>query len=233
MDTIKGFSNASSGVSGDHDTEQNSGKFSMRVKALSERDRRSLLMHFLALNDDDRSLRFGTMLDDPLITRYVQRMNLSRDAIFGVYDNSFTLVGVGHLVWLAREAVPFFYDVTAKECIGEFGVSVLATARGLGIGSKLFERAAIHCRNADVDTLYMHCLESNQTVIHIAQKSGMQIFHTRNGAYPYLKLPPADPALVLPEAADPPQVTTFDCAENPKMRAPSTLLKTFPGPKAN
>ena len=49
----------------------------LRVKELSERDRRRLLMHFLALGDDDRLLRFGNVLSDEVITRYVQRLDFS------------------------------------------------------------------------------------------------------------------------------------------------------------
>src|SRR4051812_21004360 len=52
-------------------------KFTVRVKELSERDRRRLLMHFLALDADDRLLRFGSNLPDELITKYVQRLNFS------------------------------------------------------------------------------------------------------------------------------------------------------------
>src|SRR5690242_442339 len=112
-------------------------KPTIRVKELSERDRRRLLMHFLALEDDDRLLRFGTVLPDELITRYVQMLDFSRDAVFGVYDNNFHLVGVGHLAFAPKEAMPALSNSTHKARIGEFGVSVLASARGLGIGTKL------------------------------------------------------------------------------------------------
>jgi GNAT superfamily N-acetyltransferase len=189
MNSINDVSNITSGFSGvNRDTVQNPGKYPVRIKELAERDRRCLLMHFLALNDEDRLLRFGTVLNDELITRYVQRMNLSRDAVFGVYDSNFMLVGVGHLAFAPREALPFAEEVTMKGRIAEFGVSVLASARGLGIGSKLFERAAVHCRNADIDTLYMHCLASNQTMIHIATKAGMKIHYLHSEANACLKI---------------------------------------------
>lgn len=231
MNSIDGFNCASFGFSGaDHASEQGRGKFTVRVKELSERDRRRLLMHFLALNDDDRLLRFGTVSDDALVTRYVQMMNLSRDAVFGVHDNNFTLAGVGHLAFAPREAVPLASEATAKERVAEFGVSVSASARGLGIGSRLFERAAIHCRNADVDTLYMHCLASSQTMIHIAKKAGMQIHHTHGAANAYLKLLPAAPATVLQETADQ-QVAKFDYAVKANKRAAAKWLKIFPDPK--
>src|SRR5512133_558227 len=175
------------------DPEEGPEKFPVRVKTLMERDRRRLLMHFLALNEADRLLRFGTVLPDELLTRYVQKLNFSRDTVFGVYDSRFRLMGVGHLAFAPREALPAVRDATTKERVAEFGVSVSAEARGMGIGTKLFQRAAIHCRNADVDTLYMHCLSSNRTMMHIAKKAGMEIERSYGEADAYLKLAPASP----------------------------------------
>jgi GNAT superfamily N-acetyltransferase len=138
------------------------------VKELRERDRRRMLRHFLDLEDSDRLLRFGSVLPDEQVTHYVNRIAFSRDMVFGVYNRVFRLVAVGHLAFAPRDESKS--AVTVKERVAEFGVSVSRSARGLGIGSKLFERAAIHCRNNDVDTLYMHCLSSNKTMMHIAKK---------------------------------------------------------------
>jgi GNAT superfamily N-acetyltransferase len=201
-------------------------KFPVRVKELAERDRRRLLMHFLALSESDRLLRFGTVLPDEAITRYVQKLNFSRDSVFGVYDNDFRLVGAGHLAFAPREAVPAVRDATTKERVAEFGVSVSAAARGMGIGSRLFERAAIHCRNADVDALYMHCLSSNRIMMHIARKSGMQIERSCGEADAYLKLAPANPASVLQEAMQE-QVAVFDYTLKANARAASKWLASF------
>jgi ribosomal protein S18 acetylase RimI-like enzyme len=167
------------------------------VKQLAERDRRRMLMHFLALDESDRLLRFGTVLPDEQVEAYVARIDFARDMVYGVYSRVFQLVAVGHLAFAPK-------DRTA-----EFGVSVSGSARGLGIGSKLFERAAIHCRNADVDTLYMHCLSSNQTMMHIAKKAGMEILRERGEADAYLRLLPANPATMLQEAIEE-QVATLD-----------------------
>lgn len=198
----------------------------VRVKILSERDRRRLLIHFLSLGDDDRLLRFGSVLPDELITKYVQKLDFKRDVVFGVYDSRFKLVGAGHLAFAPRDSVPQLFDVTEKERIAEFGVSVLESARGLGIGSKLFERAAIHCRNADVDTLYMHCLASNQTMIHIAKKAGMEIRRDYGEADAYLKLLPASPATVLQEAVEE-QVAMFDYTLKANVRAARKWINSF------
>jgi GNAT superfamily N-acetyltransferase len=198
----------------------------VRVKELSERDRRRILMHFLALGDSDRLLRFGTILPDELITRYVQRMDFARDKIFGVLDSNFQLVGVGHLAYSSRDARPDAGDATDKDCVAEFGVSVSESARGLGAGSKLFERAAIHCRNADIDTLYMHCLATNQTMIHIARKAGMKIQRDHGEADAYLKLEPGDPASVISEAVDE-QIASIDYAIKANVRAATKWLDSL------
>ena len=200
----------------------------VRVKELSERDRRRLLMHFLDLNDNDRLLRFGSVLPDELITRYVQKMDFTHDVVFGVYDNNLRLLGVGHLAFAPRQANPVLCGATLKERIGEFGVSVLPNARGLGIGSKLFERAAIRCRNEDIDTLYMHCLSSNQTMMHIARKAGMQIQRDDGEADAYLRLPPADPASMLQEAVQE-QFASFDYGFKANAKAAVKWWRRLPG----
>lgn len=200
----------------------------IRIKELSERDRRRLLMHFLALPDEDRLLRFGTVLSDEIVTRYVQKLDFARDTLFGVYDINLMLIGVGHLAYAPRDAMPGNVNVTTKERIAEFGVSVSATARGMGVGTRLFERAAIHCRNADVDTLTMHCLASNQTMMRIARKAGMQIQRTRSEADAYLTLAPANAVTVLQEAVQE-QVAQFDFTLKANAKAAAKWLDGFSG----
>jgi GNAT superfamily N-acetyltransferase len=197
------------------------------VKELCERDRRSLLMHFLELEDADRLLRFGMVLPDELITKYVQKINFSRDAVFGVFDSKFKLVGVGHLAYVPRETIPCIADATTKVRAAEFGVSVLASARGEGIGSRLFQRAEMHCRNADVDTLYMHCLSTNQVMMHLAVKAEMEIKHKHGEADAFLKLRPADPSSVVQEAVEE-HVAVFDYVLKANTQAAMKWLESFP-----
>ena len=174
----------------------------VRVKELEERDRYRMLKHFLALDDSDRLLRFGTVLPDEQVAAYVNKIDFARDKVYGVYNQVFKLVAVGHLAFAPKEQLTSASAVTTKDKVAEFGVSVSASARGLGIGSKLFQRAAIHCRNNDVDTLYMQCLSSNQTMMHIAKKAGMQIKREYGEADAYLQLPPPSPGTVLQEALE-------------------------------
>ncbi len=168
------------------------------VKELGERDRRRVLRHLLALDRDDRLLRFGSMIPDEQIVAYVDKIDFSRDIVFGVVNNVFQLVGMGHLAFASAEG----RKSTTKEQVAEFGVSVSKSARGQGVGTRLFQRAAIHCRNSDVDTLYMQCLTSNQTMMHIAKKAGMRIKREYGEADAHLELPPPSPGSVMAEALE-------------------------------
>jgi RimJ/RimL family protein N-acetyltransferase len=178
------------------------GRQPVLVKALSERDRRRVLRHFMALDTNDRLLRFGSMLPDERVAEYVGKLHFTDDIVFGVYNRVFQLVGVGHLAFASKEAHPDSIYYTDKEKVAEFGVSVSKSARGQGVGTRLFERAAIHCRNSDVDTLYMQCLSSNRTMMHIAKKAGMRIHREYGEADAHLQLPPPSVSSVLAEALE-------------------------------
>lgn len=197
--------------------ERTKSKGAVMVKELQERDRRRMRKHFLALDNSDRLLRFGTTLPDELLEAYVAKIDFERDKVYGVYNRVFKLVAVGHLAFAPKEKSPGKV-VTTKEQVAEFGVSVSRSARGLGIGSKLFERAAIHCRNQDVDTLYMHCLSSNQVMMRIARKAGMEIQREYGEADAYLRLLPANPASMLQEALQE-QFATIDYTWKANARA--------------
>ena len=168
------------------------------VKELGERDRRRVLRHLLSLDRDDRLLRFGSMIPDEQITAYVDKIDFSRDIVFGVVNNVFQLVGMGHLAFASADG----RRSTTKDQVAEFGVSVSKSARGQGVGTRLFQRAAIYCRNSDVDTLYMQCLTSNQTMMHIAKKAGMRIKREYGEADAHLELPPPSPGSVMAEALE-------------------------------
>ncbi|EJN08964.1 GNAT family N-acetyltransferase [Herbaspirillum sp. YR522] len=169
------------------------------VKELSARSRRHLMRHFLALGEADRLLRFGSKLSDELVVRYAEQIDFERDTVFGVYDRRLRLLGVGHLAFAPRESSRIS-GATIKPVVAEFGVSVSAAARGMGVGTRLFLRASMRCRNADVDTLYMHCLSSNKVMMHIAKKAGMEIHRDYGEADAYLKIKPANSATLFQEA---------------------------------
>lgn len=200
------------------------------VKELHERDRRRVLKHFLGLESQDRLLRFGSVLSDELVARYVNQIDFTRDMVYGVYNRVFALVGVGHLGFAPKDTSPVKNAVTTKDRVAELGISVSKSVRGRGVGSKLFERAAIHCRNNDVDTLYIHCLSSNQTMMHIARKAGMEIEREHGEADAYLRLLPPDPASMLQEAVQE-QFAVLDYTFKANKRAAVKWFERFPGRK--
>jgi RimJ/RimL family protein N-acetyltransferase len=163
------------------------------VRELAAHHRSRLLKHFLALGEEDRLLRFGQSVGDHVVEAYVDSIDFDHDSVFGVYDENLELIGVGHFANLRDNA---------QGRVAEFGVSVSKSARGRGIGSALFERAAIHGRNTSVRTLYMHCLSRNAAMMHIAKKAGMKVQYAYGEADAYLELTPADTVSRLTEALD-------------------------------
>jgi RimJ/RimL family protein N-acetyltransferase len=162
------------------------------VKRLGDNDRERVLTHFMALQESDRVLRFGMIFSDQMIQAYVSQIDFSRDTVHGVYNRSFQLVGVCHLV-----RSPLCQTHSA-----ELGISVLSKARGSGVATRLFQRAVIHCRNANLDTLIMRCLATNRAMMHIAKKSGMEIQRDGAEADACLKLWPANLATRTLEQAE-------------------------------
>ena len=147
---------------------------SQLVHQLGPADHARIAQHFLQLNDDDRRLRFGSVLDDAGIRSYCGKLDFDAGAVFGVYGNDLQLDGVAHLaLWHGA---------------GEVGLSVLTGARGAGIGGLLFDRAALHARNMGIAELFMHSLRENEAIRHIARRAGMRIVTEAGEADAYLEL---------------------------------------------
>lgn len=187
------------------------------VRELASNDRDRLLAHFLALDEDDRLLRFGQIVPDRVIENYVANIDFVGDTVFGVFDDDLLLVGVGHLAYLPAEG---------DKRTAEYGVSVLESARGRGVGSRLFERAAIRSRNTHVSMLYMHCLSRNATMMHIAKKSGMKIEYAYGEADAYLSLPPADQRSIMTEMLQE-QAAVFDYVVKRQARRATQMFQAF------
>jgi RimJ/RimL family protein N-acetyltransferase len=189
------------------------------VRQLTAKDRDRLIQHFESLDDDDRLLRFGQHTNNHVIENYVRGIDFTNDVAFGVFDDALRLVGVGHLAYM-----PPREDENGRTA--EFGLSVLESARGTGVGSALFKRAAIRSRNSKVTTLYMHCLAHNETMMHIAKKAGMDIRRDYGEADAYLALPPADSSTILGEMLEE-QAAVFDYALKKQMRQANQLIQSF------
>jgi GNAT superfamily N-acetyltransferase len=153
------------------------------IRSLGPRHVERIVTHLLALDAQDRYLRFGYAANDEQIRRYAQGLDFDRDDIFGIYNRRLELIAMAHLALSTNPEL---------ESCAEFGVSVLAKARGRGYGSRLFDRAVMHARNEGVNMMFIHALSENTAMLNIARKAGATIKRDGSESEAYLVLPAAD-----------------------------------------
>ncbi len=150
------------------------------VRTLSERHRQRVLAHLLALDEQDRHLRFGHVASDEQLGHYVAQLNFERDQIFGVFDDQLVLVAMAHLAFDGDPDHPG---------MAEFGVSVHPRLRGQGIGGRLFHHAVTHARNRGAKSMAIHIARENTSMLSIVRRAGAQISFDGAEAVAHLGLP--------------------------------------------
>jgi len=196
------------------------------IKELGEGERPLYQAHLLSLGEQDRYLRFGSPLSDTAIERYVAQIDFATNTLFGVFDDTLELAATGHFA-----PIPDRSDEGEEHNrAAEFGLSVNANARGKGLGTALFLRAAAHARNLGIGMLFMHCLSENRAMMRIARKAGMEIQQTHGEADAYLTLQPGDMASAIEEGVQR-QIALFDFAVKRQLLiARNAFKKTAPAP---
>jgi RimJ/RimL family protein N-acetyltransferase len=192
----------------------------VHVRELHAGHRAEVLRHLLLLNEEDRRLRFGTQTPDEVIHHYVEGLDFNRDAVFGSFDSQLSLIGMAHLAYLPK--------TKGQPHAAEFGVSVLPYGRGQGIGTALLARASVHSRNTRIETLFVHCLANNRSMMHLAQKAGMRVEYAYGDADAYLKLPPANSGTIVEEASNE-QWADFDYALKENLKRSNDAWSWFLG----
>lgn len=182
-------------------------------RELHGQERAKLLAHLLVLDAEDRRLRFTQALSDEGIRAYVERIDLSRDAVFVVTDSELAVTGAAHL---AR-----------GDAHAELGVTVLPGNRRQGIGAALLERSAARARNWGVRVLFMNCLAENAAMMHLARKQGMRIAVSGGEAEAIVRLPQASLASLAADAVAE-QLALFDHAQKAHWLALRGLLSAPP-----
>ena len=124
-------------------------------------------------------------MSDQGIRTYVDSIDFAKSDVFAVFDDALHIAGAVHLGYGDESA--------------ELGLSVLAEARGKGIGNALFTRATVHLSNRFIRSVYMHCLRENAVILHLARKNGMSIVMDGSEADAHLSLPKATPETVASE----------------------------------
>src|SRR5262249_8564232 len=64
-----------------------------------------------------------------------------------------------------------------------------ASARGRGLGQRLFDRATLHARNRGIETLFIHALSENTPMLRIARKAGATVERSGSESEAWLRLP--------------------------------------------
>lgn len=108
------------------------------IRSMGPGHRERMFRHLVALSPEDRYLRFGYAANDAHIRRYIDGINLETDDVFGIFNRRLELLAMAHLAYAPTS--------DCAHC-AEFGVSVLAHARGRSYGKRMFERAVMHARN--------------------------------------------------------------------------------------
>jgi ribosomal protein S18 acetylase RimI-like enzyme len=150
------------------------------IRPLAPRHRQRILAHLLALSDQDRYLRFGHAASDAQIAHYVEQIDFERDEVFGIFNRRLELVAAAHLA-----AAPGSTEA-------EFGVSVLAKARGRGYGARLFDRAVLHARNRGIREMVIYALSENTAMLRIVRKAGATVDRDGGESCARLRLPADD-----------------------------------------
>lgn len=156
------------------------------IRQLRARHRQQILDHLIQLDDHDRYLRFGFQAPLEQLSRYTASINFKRDEVYGIFNTRLRLIAVAHLADLGDLEHPAGEAGHAME----FGVSVLPSARGLGLGQRLFEHAIQHARNRHARALVIHALTENRPMLKIATRAGAQLESSGADSEAWLRLPP-------------------------------------------
>jgi GNAT superfamily N-acetyltransferase len=150
------------------------------IRSIGPRERERIARHLLGA-DPARPLpalrlRGGRRTDQ----RYVDGLDFERDELFGIYNRRLELIAMAHLAFAPGDQ--------HSDC-AEFGVSVLANARGRGYGARLFERAVVVARNEGVGMLFIHALSENAAMLKIARNAGATVVRSGAETEAHLQLP--------------------------------------------
>jgi len=158
------------------------------IRDLHARHRHRILDHLLHLDERDRYLRFGSNVNQDQLAKYVASIDFKRDEVFGIFNRKLQLVAVAHLAAMPGKGPNG--DPSSRGRAMEFGVSVLPSGRGRGLGMRLFMHAVTHARNQHASHLMIHALTENAPMLRIAAKAGSTIERDGPDAEAWLKLPP-------------------------------------------
>ena len=133
----------------------------MIIRPLTHYEREAVRSFYLSLSPDDRRKRFCSTVSDDTISRYVDRMNFTRDTVLGAFDECMLLVGIAELVHGPKES--------------EMAFSVRPDKRGQKIGTKLIQKLVQRARMRKVVKVFVQFLSDNTPMRKMASRAGLAL----------------------------------------------------------
>jgi RimJ/RimL family protein N-acetyltransferase len=121
---------------------------------------------------------FGIAVNDTYINHLI-------DGILSNPEEHYFLVAVQGTTW-----VGVIHMARISEHDMEFGVMVSEQHRHQGIANQLMSEAITWIQNRGYDTLYLHCLNRNHVMQHLAVKHGLALVHDHGDVEARAQIPP-------------------------------------------
>lgn len=125
------------------------------------------------------ALYFGVVVGDDYIDSLVARIlaNPEQHHFLVAFTSNNEWAGVIHMAHISDRNM-------------EFGIMVHKDLRGNGIANELMAEAIVWIRNRGFDHLYLHCLNRNTAMKHIAHKHGLELHEEGGDVDAEVTLPP-------------------------------------------
>ena len=131
------------------------------IQPLGPADRPRILAHLLALDADDRRLRFGAGGDAEVVARYVSAIDFDTGSVLGACAPDGSLLGVAH--------------VARGGTTADLGISVVPGARQQGVAGALAAAALREARRTGAREFRFDSSATNAGMRHLARQLGMHV----------------------------------------------------------
>lgn len=123
--------------------------------------KKKITEHLLRLSDEDRYCRFGTVVTDEFIHKYVDKLDPS-DSLFFSLGHDGSIIGFCHLARYSNDSA-------------DLGLSVDKEFRNKGFGNILVRQALSDAKVRGYKKLYIYFLGENEAMYKLAHKHGLSI----------------------------------------------------------
>lgn len=150
-----------------------------RLASLTPADESAITFHLLALDAEDRALRFGGHTPDRILLAYAQGLNFNRDVVEGAWDGG-RLVGFAHLAVHPEDGYP----------VGELGLSINSGHRRQHLGLQLIQRVLQGARRYRLTRMDVHSMRRNLAMTRLVSRFHPSVVYHGDEAQARIELLP-------------------------------------------